>query len=133
GAPLRLPSGKIFWPGANGTTAFYNPSTNEWTSGFPLPNNLVPADAPAAMLPNGKVLLALAPSYAAGPTSLYLFDPNATNQSDAYTSVALPNDLTSELSASNDLFGTQWLHMLVVPNGDVLLSVDSSNLVWDYT
>ena len=64
---MLLPDGRAFFIGGNGHTAFYAPSGDispgTWTQGPDLPNGMVMQDAPAAMLPNGKVLCAVsAPS-----------------------------------------------------------------------
>ena len=74
GGAVLLPDGRVFYPGANGNTAFYDTSTNLWSPGPVLPAGLTAGDAPAAVLPNGHVLLALSPIIAngnfPGPTTI---------------------------------------------------------------
>ena len=63
GPAVLRPDGTVFYtgsntcPGAAGNTAIYNSTNGEWTAGpqFPAPNNI--ADGPAALEPNGKVLM----------------------------------------------------------------------------
>src|SRR5262249_7986076 len=57
GPALLLPDGRVFQIGATNQTALYTPSTNSWAAGPSLPANMGADDAPAAMLPNGHVLL----------------------------------------------------------------------------
>jgi hypothetical protein len=65
GPTLRLQDGRILEIGGNNLTALYTPSTNTWAAGPTIMGMLngVPAkfgadDAPAAILPNGHVLIA---------------------------------------------------------------------------
>lgn len=65
GPLLRLQDGRIFVIGANGHTALYTPSTNTWAAGPDTvgthggaPFLFAADDAPAALLPNGHVILA---------------------------------------------------------------------------
>lgn len=70
GPLLRLQDGRVFVIGANNHTALYDPSTNGWAAGPNIAGTLSNAfgtinnaafgadDAPAALLPNGHVLLA---------------------------------------------------------------------------
>ena len=65
GATVRLQDDRAFVIGANGHTALYTPSTNTWAAGPDMmgilggqPFLFAADDAPAAVLPNGHVLLA---------------------------------------------------------------------------
>ncbi len=120
GPGLLLPDGRVFLLGATGNTAYYTPSTNSWTAGPPIPNGLASGDAPAAMLPNGHVLLAASPPLAngnfPGPTTIFEFDP-LTN---TYLNVT-PNNI----SLSNHSFTTG---MLVLPTGQVALVNDGGRV-----
>ncbi|HLK14352.1 MAG TPA: kelch repeat-containing protein [Fimbriimonadaceae bacterium] len=69
GAANLLPNGKVFVIGATPGTCIYTPSSNTWVNG-PMPPSvsvngtptvLTAPDAPAAMMPNGKVLMAMTP------------------------------------------------------------------------
>ena len=93
-APFSGPA--VMYFGANGSTAFYNPSTNSWTNANASTNSydaeptynipggasnaqLASEDGPAAVLPNGEVLVALCAQGTGGnypgPTQIYLFNP----------------------------------------------------------
>jgi hypothetical protein len=122
GPGVLLHNGQVFWIGANNHTAFYDPSTGNWTQGKDIPNdasgNAVGGfDAPAAVEPSGKVLLAASPFTVDSsgnfgtPTTIYEYDPSA----DSYATV--PDDNGPDLSqaAFND-------RMLVLPNGQILFS-----------
>jgi hypothetical protein len=123
GGAVRLPDGRVWFLGANSHTAFYTPSTNTWTAGPSIPNNgsnqLQGADdAPVAMLPNGKVLLAVDHPVFNGPTNLYEFDP-ATN---TYTNV------TPSISGLNLNQHAYSDRMLVLPTGQVLFTSGGNQL-----
>jgi hypothetical protein len=125
GPELLLPDGRVFIGGGNGLTAFYNSGTGLWSQGPTMPSvlvNGVPTQltmnaSPGAVMPNGDLLLALAPavngnSYA-GPTFLYDFNP-ATG---VYTNVTPP--ASSGFDTSNHSFVD---NMLVLPTGQVLVT-----------
>lgn len=84
GAAILLPDGRVFFIGAQGTTAFYTPSGSTshgtWAIGPNVPNSNGAPDAPMAMMANGKVLCAVSPSPTSSatlfipPTYFYEFD-----------------------------------------------------------
>jgi hypothetical protein len=88
GPSVLLPSGHLFVIGATGNTAIYTPPAipsqpGTWAAGPSLKNasgaTIYPIDAPAALLPNGKVLLAGSPGPPCGfpgPTVFFEYDPN---------------------------------------------------------
>ncbi len=125
GPGMLLPDGRVFLLGANGLTAFYNPSTNLWSQGPTLPTyngqQLGADDDPAAMLPGGDVLLAVSPVETndnfVAPTRIYDFNPT-TN---VYTDVT-PNDPT--LSFNNAFIA----EMLVLPSGQVMLTNEAGGV-----
>jgi hypothetical protein len=123
GPALLLPDGRVFQLGATGHTAYYTPSTNSWAAGPDIPISggiqLAAYDNPAAVLPNGKVLLAVGrlPIFGA-PTSVFEFDP-ATN---TYTNV-------TPASSVIDLSGAAYVdRMLVLPTGQLLLTSSNTRL-----
>jgi Bacterial pre-peptidase C-terminal domain/Dockerin type I domain len=132
GPALLLPDGRVFQIGGTGATALYTPSTNSWSAGPSIPNAFIAADAPAAILPNGHVVLAAAPFGTDGsgnfdfppPTELYDFDPIANTISQ----LSLPAALTSALNG----IPSYLTRMLMLPSGDLLLGT-SSNQLWEYT
>ena len=126
--------GRIFAIGATGHTALYSPSTNTWVPGPDItgmlggnPASFGAADAPAAVLPSGHVLLAADASPTLGlykpPTQLFDFDPVANTISPV--SPAIPDSNLPNIPS----FITR---MLVLPTGEVLFS-DGSTQLWVYT
>lgn len=65
GPALLLPNGTVFATGANscgpGHTAIYHTNSGTWTAGPDFPGNLDIADGPAALEPNGKMLMMTSP------------------------------------------------------------------------
>ena len=114
GAALLLTNGTVLYIGGNNTntSAVYTPSplggTNwgSWTIGPHLPNGLVMRDAPACVLNNGKVLLALVPPVNDSPVYLYEYNPDTGVFTLVFTdSSGINSDPTS---------------MLQLPDGNVL-------------
>ena len=131
GPTIVLTDGRAFVIGATGDTAIYTPPVNPsdpgtWQAGPTIVdaanNRMHPIDAPAALLPNGRVLLAASPAPPCsfpGPSSFFEYDP-ATN---ALTAVTAPSN------AGKACFTGRFL---LVPNGQVLFS-EQSNKVTIYT
>lgn len=133
GPAVLLPDGRAFCTGATGATALYTPGATPtdpgtWSAGPNFPddgtgNSLQAKDAPACLLPNGRVLCAVGPASSGGygsPTSFVEYDPLA-NQF-----VAVP------LSANRS--GFPYDHrMLLLPNGQVLLSASTTSDIEVYT
>ncbi len=145
GPALLLNNGSVFEIGASGNTAIYTPGAlptdpGSWSAGPtvpPFPGNLPPDpagadDAPAVELPNGHVMFAVddvlpfisGGLYGEPPTVLYDYNPTTNSLSQVVT----PPALTSELDGSV----TEYIHMVVLPTGQVLLD-DTNNDVWIYT
>jgi hypothetical protein len=65
GPGVLRPDGTVFYTGANrcgaGHTAIYNSNTGGWIPGPDFPDSLDIADGPAALEPNGKVLMMASP------------------------------------------------------------------------
>ena len=59
GPGMLRPDGTVLWFGGTGRTATYAPSTGSWTVGPTMPNGYVAEDVPAALLPNGNILIAM--------------------------------------------------------------------------
>lgn len=96
-AVLRL-DGTVFYTGANSCgaahTAIYNSYFGTWTPGPNFPDSLDIADGPAALEPNGKVLMMASPLIFKTPSTFLEWDgrklteippaPNASNDSSYY-------------------------------------------------
>ncbi|MGH6835062.1 MAG: choice-of-anchor D domain-containing protein [Methylocella sp.] len=125
GPTVLLTDGRAFVIGSTGDTALYIPPANPsdpgtWQAGPTIVdasnNRLHPIDAPAALLPNGRVLLAASPAPPCsfpGPTSFFEYDP-ATN---TLNPVGTPSN-----SAGPCFTG----RFLLLPNGQVLFSNQSA-------
>lgn len=134
GPAFLLPDGRAFFLGGSGHTAYYTPSGNTsmgtWTIGPDIPNGLTPADAPAAMMVNGKILCAVAPApYSDSngktqfptPTSFYEFDPVANT----FTQTTSPG------GGMTDNISSYQCTMLDLPDGTVLYChVEQGNLFY---
>jgi hypothetical protein len=114
GPALRLPDGRVFFLGATGHTALYDPSTNTWAAGPDIPGGLVTDDAPGAVLPNGHVLFTADPP-STGAATVFEFDPVANTITPVLNAPDLP------ARAFND-------RMLVLPSGQVLLTRSGTQL-----
>jgi hypothetical protein len=139
GPGMLLPNGNAFFAGPTGVTAFYDPSTGKWSQGPTLPEALIfnqqgllqqvqlgMDDAPAAVMPNGDLLLALSPAdtepnypqeIAPGPTFIFEFNP----KTDVFTDVTPP---AGNFNAANSFVDS----MLVLPNGQTLLTNSGTSL-----
>ena len=121
GPLLRLQDGRVLVIGANQHTALFTPSTNTWSAGSDilgtLSGNASPFgadDAPAAVLPNGHVLLAAD----AGP-SQFTSSGNITSGSNIITNI--PS--TAILQVNWAVSGTG------IPSNSRITSVDSSTQI----
>ena len=127
GPALLLPDGRVFAIGATGATSLYTPDADPtkagtWAAGPALSdghgNTLYPMDAPAVLLPNGKVLLTASPSPPCsypGPTSFLLFDPSG-------------NTASVVTGPSNAGLAAYFGRMLVLPDGSVFYSNNTSDI-----
>ena len=138
GPALLLPDGRALFTGANGATAFFNPTiTATWTQGPTIPSvmmvngvltQLTMGDAPGSILPNGDVLLALSPAVnidSSGnenfpaPTYIYDFNPTAKRVYRCFADRRLWIRI-SAVPLTISFINT----MLVLPTGQVLLVRD---------
>jgi len=124
GPAILLPDGTVFALGATGRTARYAPGADSgqpgtWTAGPDIPPDAGQAlgakDAPACLLPNGRVLCAVGPVDGArdtydGPTRFLEFDPAGPGAWQA-----LPPPGEGVLAPFVHRF-------LLLPNGQVLVS-----------
>jgi hypothetical protein len=127
GNAVLMPNGVVFatgsdsCPGAAGHTALYNTKLGVWTAGPDLPGTNDVADGPAALLPNGHVLVDTNPGYGNNPSTLYEF--NGT----AFVTPNIPQP--AGLNPSN----TEGGRMLITPAGTILLTHVNSNNIWFYS
>ena len=122
GPAVLRPDGTVFATGANGAgaghTSIYNTSTGGWTPGPNFPGTLDVADGPAALLPDGHVLVSASPGIYQNGTVFFEWD--GTN-------------LNSVPATPNSPNNSSWYgRMLVLPTGQVLYT-DGSRDVEIYT
>jgi hypothetical protein len=122
GPAMLRPDGTVFATGANGAgaghTSIYNVSSGTWTAGPDFPENLDIADGPAALLPNGQVLMMTSPGVYQNGAVFFLWDGTS---------------LTQVPGVPNSPSDSSWYgHMLVLPTGQILFT-DYSNDVEIYT
>lgn len=118
GPALLMPSGLVYAFGATSHTAVYNPATGTWTAGpdFPIVGGqqLAMSDAPSAVLPSGRALIATSPALDTAPSYFFEFDgatfrpvpqtPNAPNVGASFTNLlVLPTGQIMETDGSTDV------------------------------
>ena len=123
GGGYLLPNGKAIFFGATSHTAIYTPSgTNlpgTWVVGPDLPNSLGQVDAPAAMMPNGKILLALGTTSGFGGVSYWYEYDYVSN---TFTQVGCPG-------GGNSFGAAEFIETLVdLPDGTILQTGISQQL-----
>jgi PASTA domain len=112
GPQVQLYDGRVFVEGSTSATALYNASTGAWSAGPTMPvvggTQYDAADAPAAILPDGKVLVTLSPGYHLAGGHFFLFDGTS------YTRIA--DNTNYDPNQTSDSY------MLVLPTGQVLFT-----------
>jgi len=84
GPALLLANGTVFATGANSCgaahTAIYDTNSGTWTAGPDFPSNLGIADGPAALEPNGKMLMMTSPLIFQGGAVFFEWDGSSLTQ-----------------------------------------------------
>jgi hypothetical protein len=110
GPAILLPNGTIFATGANscgpGHTAIYDTTAGTWTAGPDFPSNLDIADGPAALEPNGKMLMMTSPLIFNSGAVFFEWDGTSLTQ------VAGPPNAPNVSSFQG--------HLLVLPTGQIM-------------
>ena len=126
GPVLRLQDGRALVIGANGLTALYTPGTNTWAAGPSITGTLNghPAtfgadDAPAAILPNGHVILAAD----AGPAAV-TSTGNTTAGSDIITNISSTATFQVGWSVAQSDGNSD-----VIPANATITSIDTPNQI----
>lgn len=122
GPSVLRPDGTVIWTGANrcaaGHTAIYDTATATWAAGPDFATGLDIADGPAALLPDGNVLLDTAPGIFGSGTKFYEWDGASMN-----LTADIPN-----ASIDPSYYG----NMVCLPSGQILFT-DFSSSVQVYT
>jgi hypothetical protein len=121
GPLVLLPDGRVYCASDLSASAYFTPPATErglgsWTIGPTLPSSQQGGDTPAAVEPNGKILLE-GTTGQFGPFSIYELDPST----DTLTPVPSPISLSAVGYATR---------MLLLPNGQVMFSTGSSFFVY---
>ena len=81
GPGVLRPDGTVFYTGSNtcgpgspGSTAIYDSYRREWRAGPNFPGSLNIADGPAALEPNGRVLMMASPGFGPPPSTFLEWD-----------------------------------------------------------
>jgi len=114
GPAVLRPDGTVFATGATSNIAIYNSTTGVWTAGPTFPSSLDVADGPAALLPNGNVLVDTSPGIF--NLGVQFFEFNGTS----LTMVPNPPNAPHEPSYAGRL--------LVLPTGQILFTDGSSDI-----
>jgi hypothetical protein len=122
GPALLLPNGTVFATGANscgpGHTAIYHTNSGTWTAGPDFPGNLDIADGPAALEPNGKMLMMTSPLIFDGGAVFFEWDGSTLTQ------VPGPPNAPNVSSFQG--------HLLLLPTGQIMYT-DYTNDVEIFT
>ncbi|MBV8762680.1 MAG: hypothetical protein JO257_35670 [Deltaproteobacteria bacterium] len=109
--------GTVLALGATGHNATYDPATMTWTAAPDLPNiggQLDLADGPAAIMPNGNVLVPASPGVFNAPTHYFEWDGMG------WTPTADPPAASGQT--------TYQLNLMVLPSGEILMTDFSSDV-----
>jgi hypothetical protein len=120
GPAILRPEGSVFAVGGTSATAIYTTSTGVWAAGPTIPNSYGAIDAPAAILPDGNVLIDVGPQSPCYTAGSHFYEFNGTT----LTAVAGPSRAASD--------PTYVGRMLVLPTGQVLFT-DGSTTTQIYT
>jgi hypothetical protein len=124
GPAILRPDGTVFAGGSTtcastaGHTAIYNTATGTWSAGPDFLGLNDMADAPAAILPNGNVLVDTNPGWGNNPSKFYEF--NGTG----FKKIVQPTGLTGN---------TEGGRMLITPTGSILFTHVGTPQMWFYT
>jgi len=120
GPAVLRPQGSVFAVGATSSTAIYTTSTGAWSTGPTIPSSYGAVDAPAAILPDGNVLIDVGPQSPCYTAGSHFYEFNGSS----LTAVAGPTRAASD--------PTYVGRMLVLPTGQILFT-DGSTTVQVYT
>lgn len=118
GPGVLLPTGLFFQFGGTSNTGIYKYATNAWISGPVMPGGNTSADGPAAVMPNGKILVQVSPGVFHSPSSFYEVTVSATGATMAQVSAPSSAPFIASFEG----------RMLVLPTGQILWSSDSGDV-----
>lgn len=122
GAAVLMNDGNVLAIGASGNTGIYDYRTNAWTTGPDLPvidgKQMAQSDGPAALLPNGNVLVAASPLN----TALEASSPVHIFEYDGTEFIQQP-DMPHTSGNSSAI-----LNMLILPTGEIFVTHRSHDM-----
>jgi hypothetical protein len=118
GPEVMRPDGTLVAFGGTVHNAVYDTHTKTWAALPDTPMNLDLADAPAALMPNGDILLAASPGIFNPPTHFFELHDSTFTEVDAF---AGEDSMTSYVHA-----------MLVLPTGEIMMT-NFTDTIWLYT
>jgi hypothetical protein len=113
GPQLQRPNGTLVAFGGTSHTAIWTFATNSWAAGPDYPNGNDSADGPAAVLPDGNILLPASPGVFQGHITFFTFDGTAFTQAPA--------------TQSSGALQSWQTRLLVLPTGEVMYVVADGN------
>ncbi|MBS1716866.1 MAG: hypothetical protein JSS72_03940 [Armatimonadetes bacterium] len=116
GPQVLMTNNKVLAIGATTHNAVYDVASGTWSAAPDFPNGLDEADGPASLLPNGKVFCVASPGVFNSGAHYFEYDPNTNT----FTEVVGHPDAPFQSSFFVD--------MLVLPNGQVLVTEQGSNV-----
>jgi len=124
GPAVLMYDGRIWATGANtcgaaGHTAFYDTTTRLWSPGPDFPGVSDAADAPAALAPDGSVLIDTNAGWGHSPSTFYSFDATTWT----FTKTNPPG-----FPSGN----TEGARMLILPSGKILVTQGAHPDLWFY-
>ncbi len=120
GPAVLRPEGSVFAVGGTSNTAVYTTSTGTWAAGPTIPSSYGVEDGPAAILPDGNVLIDVGPQSPCYSSGSHFYEFNGTT----LTAVTGPSRAASD--------PTYVARMLVLPTGQILFT-DGSTTAEVYT
>lgn len=121
GPQLMTYTGKVFAEGATASTDLYTAASGTWSAGPNLPivggQQLHAGDSPAALMPDGKVLIAANAGVCQPPTQFFLFDGTSFSPAPANAASGFPNNCNN--------------YMLLLPTGQVLSTPEPMEVFTD--
>ena len=114
GPAVLRPDGTVIAVGAITHNAVFDSATSTWTAAPDFPSGLDTADGPAALMPNGNVLIATSPGVF--QTGAVFFEWNGTQMA----TVAAPASASGESSFE--------YNMVTLPTGEILVTSQSTDV-----
>lgn len=114
GPAVLRPDGTVFYAGATTNNVVYDSTANTWSTAPKFGGTLDIADGPAALLPNGNVLLDASPGIFGNGSKFFEWDGTALNATTAPPNAGIDSSYVG--------------NMLVLPTGQIMFTDFSSDV-----